>query len=80
MNRSRDKLAREFAGCEQFGIQTGEIYQFSWGQEDSPVHSEPDSSNSGRVLVMLKFGSEEEIRDECRIGAGIMTTARKKIN
>jgi hypothetical protein len=64
-NLSRDELATRLAGCEQASIQRGQAIRFSWGQDDSPIHSEPDSSGEDRVFVSVLFGSEEEIRNMC---------------
>lgn len=61
----RKKLADSFAGCEEVAVQTGQVIRFSWGQEDSPIHSEPDWSASDRVFVSVLFGAEEELRDMC---------------
>jgi hypothetical protein len=44
----------------------GEIVKFSWGQKDSPVHSEPDM-NSDRVFVSILYGSEREMRNMCEL-------------
>jgi hypothetical protein len=45
---------------------SGEIAKFSWGQKDSPVHSEPDM-NSDRVFISILYGSEREIRNMCEL-------------
>jgi hypothetical protein len=47
-------------------IERGDIIRFSWGQVDSPVHSEPDMS-CDRVFVSILYGSEREIRNMCEI-------------
>jgi hypothetical protein len=44
----------------------GEIVKFSWGQKDSPVHSEPDM-NSDRVFLSILYGSEKEMRNMCEL-------------
>jgi hypothetical protein len=43
-------------------VERGEIVKFSWGQEDSPAHSEPDM-NSDCVFVSIFYGSEREMRN-----------------
>jgi hypothetical protein len=43
-----------------------EIVKFSWGQKDSPVHSEPDM-NSDRVFISILYGSEREMRNMCEL-------------
>lgn len=63
----REKLADLFAGCGEVGINTGQAIRFSWGRDDSPIHSEPDWSGGDRVFVSVLFGSEDEIREMCAI-------------
>lgn len=62
---NRRILAAELADCEEVDVTPGQVIRFSWGQGDSPVHSEPDSSGSDRVFVSVLFGSEEEMRVMC---------------
>jgi hypothetical protein len=59
------ELARRLAGHPEISVQRRQVIRFSWGQEDSPVHSEPDFSNEDRVFVSVLFGSEQEIRNMC---------------
>jgi hypothetical protein len=40
----------------------GQIIRFSWGRNDSPVHSEPDMT-SDRIFMSVLYGSQSEIRD-----------------
>ncbi|KAK0640848.1 hypothetical protein B0T16DRAFT_418553 [Cercophora newfieldiana] len=61
-HRARVELAEALKGMQTVPLETGQMIRFSWGQEDSPIHSEPDSSDSDRVFVSILFGSEEEIR------------------
>ncbi|QSZ36712.1 hypothetical protein DSL72_006595 [Monilinia vaccinii-corymbosi] len=49
----------------------GQIIRFSWGNEDSPVHSEPDLTEE-RVFTSAIYGSIDEIRD-------IVATRRQKL-
>ncbi|KAH8885557.1 hypothetical protein GQ53DRAFT_751246 [Thozetella sp. PMI_491] len=58
-------LAEKLVGCEALAVEPGQIIRFTWGQEDSPVHSEPDFSGQDRVFASVLFGSEQEIRDMC---------------
>ncbi|KAH7130899.1 hypothetical protein EDB81DRAFT_807663 [Dactylonectria macrodidyma] len=60
-------LAKKLAEYPEDAVELGQIIRFSWGQHDSPVHSEPDSTGLHRVFVSLLFGSEEEIRSMCEI-------------
>lgn len=63
----RVELIEALKGCEEYTVQYGQVIRFSWGQDDSPVHSETDFSGEDRVFVRVLFGSEEEIRDMCRL-------------
>ncbi|KAL5396706.1 hypothetical protein PMIN04_001609 [Paraphaeosphaeria minitans] len=47
-------------------VEPGQIVRFSWGREDSPVHSEPRMVTD-RVLMTVLFGSERELRSMCKI-------------
>ncbi|KAM3076395.1 hypothetical protein ACMFMG_007214 [Clarireedia jacksonii] len=40
----------------------GQIIRFSWGRNDSPVHSEPNMI-SDRIFLSVLYGSESEMRD-----------------
>ncbi|TGO68784.1 hypothetical protein BOTNAR_0020g00580 [Botryotinia narcissicola] len=62
----RIQLAKRFENEECVNLVAGDIIRFTWGDEDSPVHSEPDSSCSDRVFLCLMFGSEEELRQMCK--------------
>lgn len=66
---ARDALAtrlRDTVGADEMALTSPrQIIRFSWGQPDSPVHSEPDWSSSDRVFVSVLFGSEEELRVMC---------------
>jgi hypothetical protein len=63
----RDELAGKLVDCERIPVgKTGEeVIKFSWGQDDSPVHSEPDMSGGDRVFMSVMFGSNEELRVMC---------------
>lgn len=63
-DRIRADLARQLAGCgEQVGVEPGQVIRFTWGQDDSPVHSEPDLSGGDRIFMSVLFGTEDELRD-----------------
>ncbi|ORY67107.1 uncharacterized protein BCR38DRAFT_426105 [Pseudomassariella vexata] len=66
-DRGRSEIAEKIAGCEEVAMERGQIIRFSWGQKDSPVHSEPDSTGEHRVFVSVLYGSEDEIRDMCKL-------------
>ncbi|KAL8364762.1 hypothetical protein RB595_003844 [Gaeumannomyces hyphopodioides] len=58
---------RGAAGTDEVALPSPrQVIRFSWGQDDSPVHSEPDWGSSDRVFVTVLFGSEEEIRNISR--------------
>jgi hypothetical protein len=61
----RTELARRLVGCPEIPVERRQVIRFSWGQENSPVHSEPDFSHDDRVFVSVLFGSEQEIRNMC---------------
>lgn len=63
----RKKLADVFSAWGEVEINMGQAIRFSWGRDDSPIHSEPDWSGGDRVFVSVLFGSEDEIREMCSI-------------
>ncbi|KAF7929680.1 hypothetical protein BELL_0055g00140 [Botrytis elliptica] len=67
----RKETANALAGETPLEITRGQIIRFSWGQEDSPVHSEPDLV-AERVFISCIYGSISEIKD-------ITATRRQKI-
>lgn len=64
-NEPDPELADRMAEYPEAAVQLGQAIRFSWGQRDSPVHSEPDSSDMHRIFVSILFGSEDEIRNMC---------------
>jgi hypothetical protein len=61
---SDEELIEGLANEPRVVIQPTDIIKFSWGQDDSPVHSEPDMSND-RVFISILFGSVNEMRTMC---------------
>jgi len=62
----RGWLAGRFEKEERVKVGEGQVLRFSWGREDSPVHSEPDlTAEGGRVFMTVLFGSEAEVRRMC---------------
>ncbi|KAI0137457.1 hypothetical protein BJ170DRAFT_711601 [Xylariales sp. AK1849] len=49
-NESDPGLAMILAQYPETKVKLGQTIRFSWGQQDSPIHSEPDSSCSDRVF------------------------------
>ncbi|KAI9155557.1 hypothetical protein HJFPF1_08141 [Paramyrothecium foliicola] len=64
-DKERKPLADAFAESGRAPVQTGQMIRFSWGQEDSPVHPEPDSSENDRVFMSVLYGSAEELKNMC---------------
>jgi hypothetical protein len=58
--------AERLAGQPEIEVPGGSIIRFSWGQVDSPLHSEPDMSTD-RVFVSVLYGTETEMKDMCKI-------------
>ncbi|KAL8396779.1 hypothetical protein RB594_003749 [Gaeumannomyces avenae] len=57
---------RDAAGASEVALPSArQVIRFSWGQDDSPVHSEPDWGSSDRVFVSVLFGRRREIRNMC---------------
>ncbi|KAF7954275.1 hypothetical protein EAE96_005404 [Botrytis aclada] len=67
----RKETAKALAGEKPLDVTRGQIIRFSWGQDDSPVHSEPDLVVE-RVFVSCIYGSICEIKD-------IAATRRQRI-
>lgn len=65
-NEPDPEFIERLAGFPQASLELGQVIRFSWGQTDSPVHSEPDSTGLDRLFISILFGSEDEIRDMCR--------------
>jgi len=61
----RGVLAEGLKGEPVTEVREGEVVRFTWGEEDSPVHSEPDMSAGDRVFVSVLYGSERELRCMC---------------
>ena len=64
-DEQRGTLADRLSSFEQAQLLDGQIIRFSWGEHDSPVHAEPDCTDTDRVFVSLLFGNEDEIRKMC---------------
>lgn len=72
--RPRKELTTALKECEEedvAGAGKGAVVRFSWGEEDSPCHSEPDCTDHHRIFTSILFGSEEEIK--------FMTRMRKEV-
>lgn len=60
----RTWLADALKDAPRVQVGDGDVVRFSWGRDDSPVHSEPDLI-SDRVFVTVLYGSETELRGMC---------------
>ncbi|KAF5562484.1 hypothetical protein FPHYL_5678 [Fusarium phyllophilum] len=57
----RESLGNAFKDTPRVQVAHGQIVRFSWGRDDSPVHSEPDLV-SDRVFMTVLYGSDSELR------------------
>ncbi|KAK2931340.1 hypothetical protein FoTM2_008850 [Fusarium oxysporum f. sp. vasinfectum] len=57
----RESLGNAFKDTPRVQVGHGQVVRFSWGRDDSPVHSEPDLV-SDRVFMTVLYGSESELR------------------
>ncbi|KAF7545314.1 hypothetical protein G7Z17_g9271 [Cylindrodendrum hubeiense] len=64
-NSPDPELAKRLAEYPEAEVKLGQVIRFSWGEHDSPVHSEPDSTGLHRVFVTVLLGSKDEIKDMC---------------
>jgi len=60
----REDYAKKLVNEPLVSIGLAEIFRFTWGQKDSPVHSEPDLKGD-RVFVSALYGTEGEIKTMC---------------
>ncbi|KAF9776142.1 hypothetical protein IL306_005704 [Fusarium sp. DS 682] len=63
-DKLREYLSNEFKDTPRVQVGHGQVVRFSWGRDDSPVHSEPDLV-SDRVFMTVLYGSESELRSMC---------------
>ncbi|KAJ8067370.1 hypothetical protein OCU04_004721 [Sclerotinia nivalis] len=59
---NRRKISEVLASEEPLKLSPNQIIRFSWGEEDSPVHSEPDLITD-RVFISCIYGTIGEIQD-----------------
>ncbi|KAF5235638.1 hypothetical protein FANTH_11657 [Fusarium anthophilum] len=57
----RESLGNAFKDTPRVQVGRGQIVRFSWGRDNSPVHSEPDLV-SDRVFMTVLYGSDSELR------------------
>jgi hypothetical protein len=60
----RKWLENEFKETPKVDIGHGQIVRFSWGRDNSPIHSEPDIV-CDRIFMSVLYGSEPELRRMC---------------
>lgn len=63
-DKQRAYLAKQYKTEEHIQLQQGQAIRFSWGRDDSPVHSEPDMV-CDRVFMTVLYGSVPEIHRIC---------------
>jgi hypothetical protein len=61
MGDLRSCLVEQLEDAKRVHVKQGDIVRFSWGCENSPVHSERDMV-CDRVFLTVHFGSEKELR------------------
>ena len=61
---SRVWLEKKFENEPRVEARQDQVIRFTWGQDDSPLHSEPDLV-CDRVFMSVLYGSEAEIRGMC---------------
>ncbi|KAF5597199.1 hypothetical protein FPANT_4145 [Fusarium pseudoanthophilum] len=57
----RESLGIAFKDTPRVKVGHGQIVRFSWGRDNSPVHSEPDLV-ADRVFMTVLYGSDLELR------------------
>jgi hypothetical protein len=62
----RDILARAFARSPRTDISTGQIFAFTCGEPDAPIHSEPDIK-SDRIFISAVPGTFDQIKELAKI-------------
>lgn len=63
-DKMRAWLAEQYKAEPRIKLRQGEVVRFSWGREDSPVHSEPDFI-CDRIFMTILYGSEKEMQGMC---------------
>lgn len=61
-----EENAVKLAGEPLVPLNIGDIIRFTWGEKDSPVHSEPDLKGD-RIFVSVLYGTEAELKRMCEI-------------
>ncbi|KAJ4138489.1 hypothetical protein NW768_002324 [Fusarium equiseti] len=61
---AREWLEKKFEKEPRVEARQDQVIRFSWGRDDSPLHSEPDLV-CDRVFMSVLYGSETEIREMC---------------
>ncbi|KAH8703843.1 hypothetical protein BGW36DRAFT_93065 [Talaromyces proteolyticus] len=76
--KERPFLIERLRKFDPVPLKPTQIIRFSWGQPDSPVHSEPDSSATDRISSVFYLG----VKKKSKICAKSekRSTVRKKIN
>jgi hypothetical protein len=62
----RVQRAVKLVGEPLIPIDLGQIIRFTWGQKDSPVHSEPDRKGD-RIFMSILYGTRSEMKNMCKL-------------
>ena len=57
----RTEIVEKLGGLEEVKIGRGEVIRFSWGVEEAPVHSEPDSQGRRGCLSVSCLGARRRL-------------------
>ncbi|KAF5231130.1 hypothetical protein FAUST_9436 [Fusarium austroamericanum] len=57
----RKCLENEFKDSPKVQVGHGQVVRFSWGRDNSPIHSEPHF-DCDRIFISVLYGSESELR------------------
>ncbi|UZP38716.1 hypothetical protein NXS19_006532 [Fusarium pseudograminearum] len=57
----RKCLENEFKDSPKVQVGHGQVVRFSWGRDNSPIHSEPHF-DCDRIFISVLYGSEPELR------------------
>jgi len=64
MDKMRAEYAEALASELVLDLKRAQVIKFNWGQDDSPVHSEPDITTD-RVFISIFSAVKKEIRNIC---------------
>ena len=65
-DEQRQYLAEQYKNEKRIELRKNQVVRFSWGRDDSPVHSEPDFV-CDRVFITVLYGSVPEMHRMCEL-------------